>query len=245
MSKSKDTLFSSPMQRNHKFDFGIKTVDVFDDMLHRSIPFYGEIQNMIVELATTFISNNPVIYDLGCSTGTTLLLLSKTLAEKQPKLIGVDASQPMLDKAKSNIVKLNPNSNIEFKQADLNEAIDFLPADIMIMNLTLQFIKPDYRGALIKNIYTKLKRGGALILIEKVIGEVESMNSFFMNHYHAYKKRKGYSDLEIAQKRDALEDVLIPYRLSDNINLLKQQGFDSTEVFFRWYNFVGVIAIKA
>ncbi len=233
------------MERNYKFDFGIKTADVFDDMLHRSIPFYDEIQNMIVELTRAFISKKPVIYDLGCSTGTTLLLLSKALDSQKPKLIGIDSSQPMLNKAQSNINKLNPKSNIEFKQADLNETIDFIPADIMIMNLTLQFIKSDYRNVLIKNIYSNLKSGGALILVEKVIGEVESMNSFFMKHYHAFKKRKGYSDLEIAQKRDALEDVLIPYRLSDNINLLTKQGFASTEVFFRWYNFVGVIAIKA
>lgn len=240
----KDKLFKSPMERAQDFDFGPNTAKVFDDMLGRSVPFYEEVQYMIVELVEKFSSKRPVIYDLGCSTGTTMAMIAEKLRDKKPLLIGIDYSEAMLEKTKEKLEKLNHMSKVKLIKDDLNEEMTFEKADTFIMNLTLQFVRPIFRDRLVENIYKSLKQAGCFIFIEKVLDEDSMLNRVFVELYYNFKKRKGYSELEIAQKREALENVLVPYRVNENIELLKRNGFNTVDIFFRWYNFAGFIGIK-
>jgi tRNA (cmo5U34)-methyltransferase len=112
------------------------------------------------------------------------------------------------------------------------------------MLLTLQFVRPLYRERVMQRIYAGLNPQGALILVEKVTCAETLFNRLFIDRYYDYKRRNGYSDMEIAQKREALENVLIPYRVEENVELLKQVGFRATECFLRWYNFCGLVAVK-
>jgi tRNA (cmo5U34)-methyltransferase len=66
----------------------------------------------------------------------------------------------------------------------------------------------------------------------------------FIDLYHDYKAAQGYSHLEIAQKREALENVLVPYRAAENVEMLRRSGFAEVETFFRWFNFAGFVAKK-
>jgi len=241
---SKDSIFDSPMERARDFDFGEQTAEVFDDMLSRSVPFYDEVQCMIVEIIATLVGDEPLIYDLGCSTGTTLLMLASRLREKQPRLVGVDSSPSMLSRGRAKFERSEFSPQVTWEQCDLNESLFSEPADAFIMNLTLQFIRPLQREPLVARLYDKLKSGGSLILVEKVVADDSLLNRIYIEKYHAFKKRKGYSDLEIAQKRESLENVLIPYRISENLELLRRCGFVSPDTFFRWYNFAGFIGIK-
>ncbi|MFQ5559335.1 MAG: carboxy-S-adenosyl-L-methionine synthase CmoA [Nitrospinota bacterium] len=240
----KDTLFSSPMERVKDFDFGNSTAEVFDDMLTRSVPFYEEIQHMIAELAGSLTGENPVIYDLGCSTGTTMLMLGTMLKRKSPVLIGVDNSEAMLKKAGEKLRQAGIENQARLENLDLNQGILFQPADLFILNLTLQFVRPLYRDGLLENIFKSLKSGGGILIVEKVLVESSRMNRVYVQHYHDFKKRKGYSDLEISQKREGLENILVPYRVSENLELLKKTGFTTTDLFFKWYNFAGFIGVK-
>jgi tRNA (cmo5U34)-methyltransferase len=114
----------------------------------------------------------------------------------------------------------------------------------VLLVLTLQFVRPLWRDRLIRRIAQGMAENGCLILVEKVLGENSTFNRLFIKHYYEMKKRNGYSDLEIAQKREALENVLIPYRLEENKELLRGQGFQHVDVFFKWYNFCGLLAMK-
>ena len=117
-------------------------------------------------------------------------------------------------------------------------------SSIIILNLSLQFIRPLYRDTLITKIYDALLPQGYLILIEKVLAETPELNRLQIDLYHEFKRREGYSEIEISQKREALENILIPYKPSENIELMNRNGFSSAELFFRWYNFAGFIGIK-
>ncbi len=128
--------------------------------------------------------------------------------------------------------------------ADLNGDTRISNASVVVLCLTLQFIRPVHREKLLRNISDGMVAGGALILVEKILTEDSSFNRDFINYYYDYKRRNHYSELEISQKREALENVLIPYKLSENISLLGDVGFKTCEVFFKWYNFSGLIAIK-
>jgi len=114
----------------------------------------------------------------------------------------------------------------------------------VVLCLTLQFVRPIYREQLLKNIYEGLNSGGVLILVEKILAEDSIFNRDFIEYYYDYKRRNHYSEMEISQKREALENVLVPYKLSENISLLRDNGFAHCEVFFKWYNFAGLIATK-
>ena len=115
---------------------------------------------------------------------------------------------------------------------------------MVLLILALQFVRPFNRERLIRGICDGLEENGCLLLVEKVLGEHSTFNRLFIKHYYEMKRRNGYTELEIAQKREALENVLIPYRLKENRELLHGQGFRYVDVFFKWYNFCGMLAVK-
>jgi len=244
MNKKKiDRIFAERKAKVRDFDFGEKTAKVFDDMLDRSVPLYREIQRMIGEMANEFAQDKTQVYDLGCSTGITLLTLDKCV-KKNVKLIGVDYSQAMLDRCAENLKKGGTGKNYELICRDLNNGFLVKNASVVVLNLTLQFVRPLQRDLLIQHIYDGLVDNGCLILVEKVLGNDSVFNRMFIKFYYDLKERNGYSQLEIAQKREALENVLIPYRMSENEQMLQRNGFRYTDIFYKWYNFYGVLAVK-
>ncbi len=239
----KDEVFREEIEQVSDFRFGANVASVFDDMVNRSVPYYGEIQRMMAELAADHAREGTFVYDLGCSTGTTMIGMD-TMVEKSIKFIGVDDSQEMLNKCKAKFDEIKFNRPYELRCADLGEGVKIENASVVVLCLTLQFVRPIYRERLLQDIVKGLNPGGVLILVEKILAEESDFNRDFINYYYNYKRRNQYSELEIAQKREALENVLVPYKLSENITLLRDQGFASCEVFFKWYNFAALIAVK-
>lgn len=240
---SKDTIFKDKRELIENFDFGEETARVFDDMLDRSVPFYAEIQRMMGEIAADFAVEGTKIYDLGCSTGATLALLDRRVAPGIA-FVGVDASPEMLAKARERLEAVGFARPHELLCHDLEQGAPIADASVVILNLTLQFVRPLNRERLIADIAQGLGEGGCLILVEKVIGQDSLLNRLYIKYYYDFKKRNGYSELEIAQKREALENVLIPYRYEENAAMLQRNGFKTCEPFFRWYNFCGMLAVK-
>lgn len=241
-----DRIFAAETKAVGDFNFGEKTAEVFDDMLDRSIPMYRELQRMLKEIAAEFAENGSCVYDLGCSTGITLESLRDGIsaAGKKVNLIGVDYSQPMLERARDRFAGLPDIEQPQLILGDLNRSCVIENASVVILNLTLQFIRPLYRDTLIKRIGEGLNDNGCLILVEKVLCDDSLLNRVFIKFYYDMKRRNGYSETEIAQKREALENVLVPYRMAENIELLKRNGFAEVNTFFKWYNFAGIVAIK-
>lgn len=225
------------------FNFDAKTASVFDDMLVRSVPFYLESQRMIGELARDFAVEGTNVYDLGCSTGTTFMQLDSALP-KSVRFVGFDYSEDMLKKAREKLKDFGIKHETVLECADLNKDIRVENASVVIMNLTLQFVRPLNREKLIRNIAKGMNENGSLILIEKVLSRDSLLNRFFIKYYYDFKEENGYSKLEISQKREALENVLIPYHVQENEELLLKNGFSQCEIFFKWYNFCGYIARK-
>ena len=240
---AKDEVFRDEIEKVSDFRFGANVAKVFDDMVNRSVPFYGEIQRMMAELAADHAREETFVYDLGCSTGTTMIGMD-TLVNQDIKFIGIDDSQEMLDKCKSKLMEIGFSRPYELRCADLGQGVKIENASVVVLCLTLQFVRPIYRERLLKDIYDGLNPGGVLILVEKILAEENNFNRDFINYYYNYKRRNNYSELEISQKREALENVLVPYKLTENITLLRDQGFAHCEVFFKWYNFAGLIAVK-
>ena len=240
-----DKLFARTRVRNDDFTFGKDTAAVFDDMLDRSVPFYGEMQRMLGELAADFAVDGTTIYDLGCSTANTFLAVGALLRpDSNVRFVGLDSSEDMLQKAEQKLTATQFPWPYSLTLHDLNDGLAIENASVALMALTLQFVRPLNREALISSVYGGLNHNGCFLLVEKVLGEHSTFNRLFINHYYEMKRRKGYSDLEIAQKREALENVLIPYRLEENKRLLRHVGFQHVDVFFKWYNFCGIVAIK-
>jgi tRNA (cmo5U34)-methyltransferase len=236
-----DKLFADSDGRAGDFNFGEETAAVFDDMLSRSVPFYDEIQRMIVELAGDFAVDGTAIYDVGCSTGYTLRKLDAV--PQDIRLVGIDNSEAMLAKAEQNLAG-SLRHPYTLTCGDLNQGLRVQDASVIVMSLTLQFVRPLYRERLITELREGLGDFGALILVEKVLAEESTLNRLYIEHYYEFKKRKGYSEIEISRKREALENVLIPYRQQENEEMLRRVGFRAVDVFFKWYNFTGIVALR-
>ncbi|MEE8393289.1 MAG: carboxy-S-adenosyl-L-methionine synthase CmoA [Rhodospirillales bacterium] len=245
-SKSKedrDRLFAEQEEFIRDFKFDKKTAGVFDDMVDRSVPFYGEIQRMISELAGDFAVPGTRLFDLGCATGNSLLAVDRTVDENV-SLVGIDNSPEMLAKAESKFTQAGMKHTYQLVESDLENYRDFDNASVALMVLTLQFIRPLQRQRIITDVYNGLNPDGALILVEKLSFGSTLLNRLFIKYYYELKRRNGYSETEIAQKREALENVLIPYRYEENAEMLKEVGFRYVDQFFRWYNFCGIVAVK-
>jgi tRNA (cmo5U34)-methyltransferase len=240
----KDKIYADKKDEMSDFNFGKETAAVFDDMLERSVPFYNEVQRMICEIAVDFAVDGTNIYDLGCSTGTTLFNIYKAV-KKDVKYIGIDYSQDMLDKCMERFSQNNLTKEYSLICADLNNGVNITNASVVVMNLTMQFVRPLYREQVVKSILNGLNPNSCFILLDKVLGNNSDFNRMFIKYYYEMKKRNGYTELEISQKREALENILIPYRLDENKELLIKAGFVHCDVFFKWYNFCGLVALKS
>jgi tRNA (cmo5U34)-methyltransferase len=225
------------------FVFNDHVAEVFDDMLDRSIPYYRQIIGMTARLLEQYLQPGDWVYDLGCSTGTTLLTLADRLKAPALQYVGVDSSPAMIRKAVGKAENSSRTGSVRFVEKDIME-LDIENAGAIILNYTLQFIRPLQREKFLRQVYGFLRPGGVLIMSEKVICGDSRLNREFIKFYHQYKKERGYSDLEIARKREALENVLIPFTGRENENILQQVGFRCVERFFQWFNFVSFVAVK-
>ena len=238
----KDEIFAEKTQAVGDFNFGEKTAEVFDDMLDRSVPLYSELQRMIGEIAAEFAQDGTNIYDLGCSTGITMQTLMGAV-QRDVQFIGVDNSDAMLARARTRLESV-PDGRWQLRNVDLNQGFPFEKASVVVVNLVLQFVRPLHRDTLIQHLRAGMREGGCLILVEKVLGNDSLFNRTFIKFYYGMKKRNGYSEMEIAKKREELENVLIPYRVEENYELLRQGGFKHIDTFLKWYNFCGIVALK-
>ena len=234
----KDKIFKKQILK--QFEFDKEVASVFDDMLNRSVPFYTEMLDLTTSFALKFCKSGSVIYDLGCSTASTLINIAQK-SKIDLELIGIDSSDAMCERAKQKCKAYG--LKIEILNNDIFN-IDFKSSSVIISNYTLQFIRPLQREKLIKKIYDSLDEGSVFIFSEKIISDDKNLNKIMIDKYYEFKKTKGYSEFEIAQKREALENVLIPYTYEENKKMIKDVGFKQFDCLFRWVNFATFIAIK-
>ncbi|MBV7327927.1 carboxy-S-adenosyl-L-methionine synthase CmoA [Chloroflexi bacterium TSY] len=246
MSIAHDQVFIRNAERASDFEFNAEVAQVFDDMIQRSVPYYEIQQEMIREIGKKFYIPGTRIYDLGCSTATTLINLCQDIGSNV-RAVGYDNSLPMLDRSQEKIKQEGLDDSIELRFGDLNGDLTEFSLEngsIVTMCWTLQFVRPLRRDNLIKHIYNGLVENGVLVITEKILTNSSPMNRFFIDFYYDYKRRNGYSEEEILRKREALENVLIPYRVDENFDLFRQNGFEIVETFFQWYNFAGFLCVK-
>jgi tRNA (cmo5U34)-methyltransferase len=243
----RDSVFSGSDARASDFEFNEEVAGVFDDMLVRSVPCYLEQQSLIREIATRFHVPGTKVYDLGCSTGTTLMNIGQAL-DDTVELVGYDNSKPMLERARDNIAGSSLENPVDLRYADINVeagSLDLESASVVTLCWTLQFIRPLMRDRLVRRIFDQLEEGGVLICCEKILTNDSDMNRFFVDFYYDFKRKNGYSEDEILRKREALENVLVPYRSDENFELFRRNGFRIVETFFQWYNFCGFLCVKS
>ena len=233
-----DKVFTKPIKK--QFEFDEEVAAVFDDMLERSVPFYKESQKITQFFVLKHLQEGGRLYDLGCSTASLLLNIHRKLP-KHAELIGLDNSEAMLQQAKRKIEAYG--ADIVVENADILQ-YDYKHAEVFVSNYTLQFIRPLVREELIKKICSALKPEGIFIFSEKVISHHSKLNKELIECYYEFKKEQGYSEYEIMQKREALENVLVPYSEAENIQMALNGGFSHCEVVFRWANFATFIAVK-
>lgn len=239
----RDRIFAEIIQKPADFVFDDKVASVFPDMLRRSIPGYPVIIDMIETLTERFAQADSKLYDLGCSLGASSFSMLRGLKNKNCEIIAVDNSSAMIERCKQIKTAEDSAGKINFFCDDI---LDFpiTNASVVVMNFTLQFIDPAKRCTLLKKIYDGMRPNGIMILSEKVKFDDEQVNELLIDVYHSFKKSNGYSDLEISQKRTALENVLIPETTRQHRDRFIRAGFKSADVWFQCFNFMSMLALK-
>lgn len=237
----KDEVFARPLSDIKAFEFNDSVTRVFRDMISRSVPGYELLLRLIGLYANVFVRENSRIYDLGCSLGEVSLLINEQTEAENISIIAVDNSPSMIEKCRA----YNPPANAIDWVCDDIQRIPIENASMVVLNLTLQFIAPDERQRLLEDIFLGLNAGGILVLSEKIELDDPLANTRMIQLHQAFKKMQGYSELEISQKRTALENVLVPDLESDLYLRLQQTGFSEVYQCFRCFNFVSYLAIKS
>lgn len=239
MNNKTDKIYRDIPAKPGSFKFDARVAEVFSDMISRSVPGYQQILEMLPTLTRQFSSANGRYYDLGCSLGAGMLAMSEGLKNDQFTLIGIDNSAAMIEQATLNLSGLNA----ELHTQDLIDT-KINNATMVLMNFTLQFIPIAERAPVIDNIYKGLNKGGAFILSEKIKFDETQTNQTLIDIHHQYKADQGYSQLEIAQKRDAIENVLIPETLNTHTQRLREAGFSVITPWVQNLQFISILAIK-
>lgn len=238
----RDQIFQAPRIVGD-FQFTERVAEVFDDMLERSVPNYRQVMEMSAQLLDRLLQPGDTLYDLGCSTGNALLLLARRLTVPQLRLIGLDNSPAMIAKARRKAENFSLKEQIDFIEADITNH-RCQAAGGILLNYTMQFLRPLKRAAFAANLYQALRPGGVLILSEKIILHDPELNRHYIDLHLDFKRGQGYSEIEISKKREALENVLIPFSAEENRQLLRQAGFARVECFYQWFNFASWVAVK-
>lgn len=233
----KDELFKRPIKKQFEFDESVASV--FDDMISRSVPYYEISSELICDIVAKRAINGAKVFDFGCSTGSLLLKLYQK--RKDLCLVGVDNSDAMIKSAKNKALAFG--ADVKFILDDILN-FSFANADVVLLNYTLQFIRPINRQSFIDKIYHSLNDNALFIFSEKLVFKDGVFTKEMIEIYESYKEKQGYSRYEIAQKREALENVLIPYTEDENKKLCQNAGFKAVETIFRWGNFSTFVAFK-
>ena len=239
----RDNLFASPLGDVPRFVFDQPVVDVFPDMIQRSVPGYQTIINLCGELAARYVQPHSNCYDLGCSLGASTMAVRQQVTQPGVTIHGVDNSSAMLQRCQSLLDHNTNSTEVKLVEADICD-IEITNASLVVMNFTLQFIPLDKRLALLEKIYGGLNPGGCLVISEKLLFEPAELNQLLCELHHQFKRAQGYSDLEISQKRESIENVLIPETMETHIQRLKSCGFSSVSPWFQCFNFASLVAIK-
>lgn len=246
MNNKTDQLFKHS-QKPGRFVFDDRVASVFNDMISRSVPGYQQILEMLPTLTRQFQKEQANYYDLGCSLGAGMVAMSEGLKEVNATLIGVDNSNAMITQARSNLRAIDQHLNPTIKWNVLEQDLVNLSIDnaaMVLMNFTLQFIPLEFRDTLIEKIHHGLNAGGAFILSEKIKFDDQETNLKLIEIHHQYKADQGYSQLEISQKRDAIENVLIPETLERHTQRLQNAGFKVITPWVQNLQFISILAIK-
>lgn len=226
-----------------RWEFNQNVVDVFDDMLQRSIPQYDSMRDLCFSLSCKYRQDYTDIVDLGCSRGEAVNKLIDRYGSTN-RYIGVDVSEPMLSVCRDRFKPLIDSKIVEIKNLDLRKDYPNTRASVTLCILTLQFTPIEYRNKILKNIYDSTVGGGALIIVEKIISNNSHIDDLMVDTYYEMKRSNGYSQESIDKKRTSLEGVLVPVTAKYNEEILMNAGFKYVECFWRWMNFAGWIAVK-
>lgn len=246
MSNGKDQLFAHPMGEVADFTFDSAVAAVFPDMIRRSVPGYATVISMTGLLAEHYAQTGKYCYDLGCSLGEGSIAMASRLQAvglSAQQVIAIDNSEAMISRLQDLIKGLPKPLAIDPVCADIREHI-IEDAALVALNYTLQFIPIVERLTLLKTIAEGMNPGAALILSEKIVFDDSAVNQLFVGLHHDFKRANGYSELEISQKRDAIDNVLLPESLSVHRQRLLEAGFSRVEVWFQCFNFASLLAFK-
>jgi len=237
-----DKLYSHP-QPVDPFEFNERVVAVFDDMITRSVPLYRESLLRQAQLACRFYQPGSRIYDLGCSHGNFGLELLNQMDGQPFHLEAIDSSAPMLEQYRQRLQDGCGTECIHLVEGSIEDC-PLEKASVIVINLTLQFLSPEVRTTLLSKVYDALLPGGILLLSEKVFHADADLDALQQDFYYRFKKENGYSQLEISQKREALENVLIPETCEQHVARLCAVGFEKIDIWLKWFNFMSLLCLK-
>jgi len=240
---NKDRVFAEKLTTVAPFRFNEKVARVFDDMLVRSVPLYGEVLKQQARIARQFYQRGTQIFDLGCSHGNLGILLLDCFGETGFKMTGVDSAWPMIQRFKKRLGGHDRRGCIDLACACIEDIV-IVNASVVVVNLTLQFLDSEKRDRLIQSAFKGLCNGGILLLTEKTVHPDPGLNALEQEYYCQFKRENGYTDLEISQKREALERVLVPETVTAHETRIRNAGFTAFNVWLKWFNFTSMIAVK-
>ncbi len=238
-----DRLFATE-RTPEDFRFDASVARVFPDMIRRSVPGYTTIIPMIEVITEQHVQAGSNCYDLGCSLGASTLAMRHGIPFADCTLTGVDNSDAMIERCEHYIALDDHPLPVQLRCEDIL-ATPLENASVTTLNFTLQFVPPGERARLLTRIADATRPGGALILSEKIRFESPQEQDIQTRLHHEFKRANGYSELEISQKRSAIEQVLIPESLGEHRHRLLEAGFGQVIVWYQCFNFVSMLAIKS
>lgn len=238
-----DRIYKTTRDTVDPFQFDRGVAEVFDDMVERSVPFYQDVQKISEQVVGRFVQPSTAVYDLGCSTGTSLVRVAVSSSDIDYELIGVDESAEMLEKCRLKLQEHGLIKKVSLVESSIQSML-YAKTSVTLLNLTLMFLHESERLSVLKKVHQAMIPGGALLLTEKVAADDSEIAEFINFLQDDFKRSCGYSEIEISQKRAALDGVLRPKSLSDNIELLSEAGFTRSEVVLRCPCFASILAIK-
>ena len=243
MTSKRDALYSEPLSDVPNFEFDHAVVDVFPDMIKRSVPGYGTILNILGQIVERYAQTDTACYDLGCSLGAGILSMRHRIVAPGVEIIGIDSSEAMIERCRKVVDADSADVPVKLVQGDICDT-PFESMSVCVLNFTLQFVPVEQRQSLLTKIAESMVPGGIVLLSEKLAFSDTEHQQLMIDLHHNFKRSNGYTDLEISQKREAIDNILIPESFEAHHERLLSSGFRSADLWFQCFNFSSIIAFR-
>jgi tRNA (cmo5U34)-methyltransferase len=215
----------------------------YDEHVEQTVPYYRALHEETLRLVETVAGEPGVWLDTGCGTGA---LIEKALPRfPRTRFLLADPSPAMLGQARAKLAAPG-EGRVTFLDPSGSAGVDIgaQRCNVITAILSHHYLDREGRRAALANCHRLLSEGGVLVYFEIIRPNSEGAIEIGKEYWKAYQLRMGKPAEECAAHMKRFDREFFPVTVSEHLELLRETGFATADLFWYSYMQAGFWALK-